>query len=118
MIGTSISTWYSVEQLVHNRGNKPEDRDKAIEDYTRAIEIDPDFTEGYFQRAGLLSAKAKSAEAIADYGEAIDAGYKASSAYYSPLRPCMTFREFIFVELFPIFVSPSFGLQRNRVIAG
>ncbi|WP_035964081.1 tetratricopeptide repeat protein [Bradyrhizobium sp. YR681] len=66
----------------YNRGNKPEDRDKAIEDYTRAIEIDPEFAEGYFQRAGLLSAKGESAEAIADYSEAIDAGHKASSAYY------------------------------------
>ncbi|MGX4803987.1 tetratricopeptide repeat protein [Bradyrhizobium guangdongense] len=66
----------------YNRGNKLEDLDKAVEDYSRAIDIDPEFAEGYFQRAGLLSAKGSSAEAIADYGKAIEAGHKASSAYY------------------------------------
>ncbi|MBJ7402180.1 MAG: tetratricopeptide repeat protein [Bradyrhizobium sp.] len=66
----------------YNRGKKLGDLDRAVEDYTRAIEIDPEFAEGYFQRAGLLSAKDENAASIADYGMAIERGHKASSSYY------------------------------------
>lgn len=66
----------------YNRGHKPDDLQKAIDDYTRSIEIDPEFAEGYFQRAGLLSEQGRVAEAIADYSKAIDTDHKASSAYF------------------------------------
>src|SRR6202022_132423 len=48
----------------------------------RSLQIDPEFAEGYFQRAGLLSRQGEVMAAIADYGNAIERGYKASSAYY------------------------------------
>lgn len=66
----------------HNKGGKPGDRQKAIDDYTKSVEIDPGFTEGYFQRAGLLSDQGRVEQAMADYGKAIDGNHKASTAYY------------------------------------
>jgi tetratricopeptide (TPR) repeat protein len=66
----------------YNRGRKPGDFQKAIDDYTRSIEIEPEFAEGYFQRAGLLSEQGQVEEAIADYSKAIEKNHKASSAYF------------------------------------
>lgn len=66
----------------YNRGEKLDDRQKAIDDYTKSLQIDPEFAEAYFQRAGLLSAQGQGAAAIEDYGKAIEKDHKASSAYY------------------------------------
>ena len=66
----------------YNRGKKPGDLQRAIDDYTRSIELAPEFVEAYFQRAGLLKEQGQVEAAIADYTKAIGKNHKASSAYY------------------------------------
>lgn len=65
----------------HNRGNKPDDLQNAIDDYTRSIELNAS-GEGYFERAELLSERGQVAEAIADYTKAIEKDHQASGSYY------------------------------------
>jgi tetratricopeptide (TPR) repeat protein len=58
----------------HGRGLfwfSKKDLDKAIADYSKAIELDPNHGNAYFNRAEALSAKGDFDRAIADYGEAI-----------------------------------------------
>jgi tetratricopeptide (TPR) repeat protein len=58
----------------HNRGLfwfDKKDLDKAIADYTKAIEVDPNYGRAYYNRANASSAKGDLDRAIADYGEAI-----------------------------------------------
>ena len=67
--------------LYYNRGNAyaaVSDFDKAIEDYDRALELDPKMAEAYYNR-GLSKLKLKkNKEAIVDLGKAGEGGlYKA-----------------------------------------
>ncbi|MDF0515752.1 tetratricopeptide repeat protein [Bradyrhizobium yuanmingense] len=66
----------------HNKGHNPDALQHAIDDYTRSLEIDPDFAQGYFQRAGLYTSQGRDQAAIADYDKAIDGNHLLSSSYY------------------------------------
>ena len=52
-------------------GSARRNLDKAIADYTKAIEIDPNYGLAFYNRANALGEKGDLDRAIADYGEAI-----------------------------------------------
>ncbi len=58
--------------------NKPE---KAFEDFSRAIEIDPTRVDGYAGRANTLNALGRYQEALKDYDKAIEIDPKLANAY-------------------------------------
>lgn len=58
-----------------------DDLDAAIEDYTRAIDLEPT-VERYFDRAGAYQALGRTREAIADAREAYDLDAQSSHAIY------------------------------------
>jgi len=59
------------------------DYDKAIVDYTEAIEIDPKNAIAYYSRGNAWAAKGDYDKAIADFTEAIDLEPKFSFAYFN-----------------------------------
>jgi len=58
--------------------SKPE---KAYEDFSRAIDIDPSRADGYVGRANTLSTLGRYAEALPDYNRAIEIDPKLANAY-------------------------------------
>jgi tetratricopeptide (TPR) repeat protein len=58
--------------------NKPE---KALEDFSRAIEIDPTRANGYAGRANTLNTLGRYEEALKDYDKAIEIDPKLANAY-------------------------------------
>jgi tetratricopeptide (TPR) repeat protein len=58
--------------------NKPE---KALKDFTRAIEIDPNRADGYVGRANSLNTLGRYQEALEDYDKAIEIDSKLANAY-------------------------------------
>src|SRR5262249_18904646 len=46
--------------------------DKALADYNKAIEIDPNYAKAYDGRAGVLADKGETERALADYNKAIE----------------------------------------------
>jgi tetratricopeptide (TPR) repeat protein len=66
----------------YNRGRNGDDLQKAIDDYSRGIELDQKYGEAYFSRAGLLSEQGQVAEAIEDYNKTIENGHQVSHSYY------------------------------------
>jgi tetratricopeptide (TPR) repeat protein len=58
--------------------NKPE---KALEDFSRAIELDPSRADGYVGRANTLNTLARYAESLPDYNRAIEIDPKLANAY-------------------------------------
>lgn len=52
--------------------NSKGDYDKAIEDYTKAIELDPTFAVAYYRRGGVWESKGDYDKAIADYEKAVE----------------------------------------------
>ena len=58
--------------------NKPE---KAFEDFSRAIEIDPTRVDGYAGRANTLNSLGRYQEALKDYDKAIEIDPKLANAY-------------------------------------
>ena len=58
--------------------NKPE---KAFEDFSRAIEIDPTRADGYVGRANTLNTLGRYQEALKDYDKAIEIDPKLANAY-------------------------------------
>jgi tetratricopeptide (TPR) repeat protein len=58
--------------------NKPE---KAFEDFSRAIELDPSRVDGYVGRANTLSTLGRYAESLPDYNRAIEIDPKLANAY-------------------------------------
>ena len=67
-----------------NRGNswaKKEEYDKAIVDYTRAIEIDPRLAEAYTNRGVAWSNKGEYDKAITDHSKAIEINPQFAEAY-------------------------------------
>jgi tetratricopeptide (TPR) repeat protein len=58
--------------------NKPE---KALKDFSRAIEIDPARADGYAGRANTLNTLGRYQEAIEDYNKAIEIDPKLANAY-------------------------------------
>jgi tetratricopeptide (TPR) repeat protein len=59
----------------------------AVDDLSKAIELDGNYGAALFQRAELYSERESLARAIADYTEAIAKGYKVASGYYA--RACL-----------------------------
>jgi tetratricopeptide (TPR) repeat protein len=57
--------------------------DSAIADYTRAIELDPDFADAYYNRGNSYSNLDKPEEAIADYTHVVELKPDYLNAYYN-----------------------------------
>ena len=57
--------------------------DRAIEEYTRAILIDPTFAEAYLGRGWAHEAKGNHGQAIRNYGEAIGLNASLAEAHYA-----------------------------------
>ena len=55
--------------------------DKAISDFTKALEINPRYTEAYNLRGGVYSRKGQNDEAISDYSKAIEIDPRDVRAY-------------------------------------
>lgn len=55
--------------------------DKAIEEYTKAIQLNDKFVDAYYNRGLIYSAMGKYREAIRDFNAAIELGPKAADAY-------------------------------------
>jgi tetratricopeptide (TPR) repeat protein len=69
----------------YNRGNVwyyKGDYDKAIADYTKAIEINPQYASAYENRGLAWADKGDYDKAIADYTKAIEIDPKYAKAYY------------------------------------
>ncbi|MFV7233961.1 tetratricopeptide repeat protein [Flavobacterium sp. ZB4R12] len=72
------STYYS-------RGNAKfhlQDYQSAIEDYTKAIEVDPNYGEAYYRRGFVMHSLKHYLGAITDYSKAIEIYPNYASAYY------------------------------------
>ena len=72
------STYYS-------RGNAKfqlKDYQSAIEDYTKAIEVEPSYGEAYYKRGFVMHSLQHFLEAITDYSKAIEIYPNYASAYY------------------------------------
>lgn len=68
----------------YNRGNALRDRqeyEQAIEEYTRAIEINPDFVNAYYNRGLTYSDLERYQRAIADYTKAVELNPEYLDAY-------------------------------------
>lgn len=68
----------------NNRGdayNRAGDPEKAIENYTKAVESDPSFADAYFNRGNALQSSGELPRALADYNEAIRLEPKNPKAY-------------------------------------
>lgn len=57
--------------------------DRAIEDYTKAIELNPKFAEAYYQRGRAYAKNGELDKAIADYTIAIERNPEYADAYYN-----------------------------------
>lgn len=73
----------------YNRGiaySEKGEVERAIEDYTKAIELNPKFAEAYYQRGIAYRIKGDYKLAIADYTKAIDLKPDDADAYYRRSR--------------------------------
>lgn len=69
-------------QFYFNRGLARDDNSVAeISEYTRAIDLKPDFVEAYYNRGVVREARSEYEKAIADYSEAIRLRPEYDSAY-------------------------------------
>ena len=64
-----------------NRYSRNSAYEQALEDYTRAVELDPGFTEAYYNRGVSYYELGRYAEAIADLTHAIELNPLDDSAY-------------------------------------
>jgi tetratricopeptide (TPR) repeat protein len=74
----------NLSDVYYNRGlawGKKGDHDKAIADYTRAIEIDPKYAKAYNNRGFSWYNKGDYDKAIADYTKAIEINQNYAKAY-------------------------------------
>ena len=60
--------------------------DKALADYTKAVESDPEFEDAYYNRAVVRTRKGEFAEALADYTEALERNGQYGDAYNQMAR--------------------------------
>jgi len=67
-----------LDGVSHLNTNKPE---KALEDFTRAIQIDPTKADGYLGRANTLQTLGQYEASLQDYDKAIDIDPKLANAY-------------------------------------
>ena len=63
--------------------NKQNEYKNAIDCYTKAIELNPEYTEVYYSRGKAYDAKGDIDEAIQDYNKAIELNPENAEAYYS-----------------------------------
>ena len=73
MIGCRGDTEREDAKVYYNRGfvwAEKGEHDKAIEDYTEAIRIDPNYAEAYYNRGDAFETKGDKAKAEADFKEA------------------------------------------------
>ncbi|MBI4709688.1 MAG: tetratricopeptide repeat protein [Nitrospirae bacterium] len=66
-----------IAEAYNNRGTAYEDKcqyDRAIEDYNRAIEINPKLANAYFNRGIPYAIKGNMGKAISDFQKACDMG--------------------------------------------
>ncbi len=66
----------------NNRGTQQTADGLALDDYNKAISLDPHFIEAYFNRAGILSRMGDYRGAIADYAKCIQVNPHDAEAYY------------------------------------
>ena len=59
------------------------DNDSAIEDYSKAIEIDPDYAEAYNNRGFVYDVMGEYGQAIDDFNKAIELVPDYAKAYYN-----------------------------------
>ena len=74
-----------LEASYYNRGyawDEKSEYGKAIADYTKAIELNPKFTEAYYNRGNAWESKGQFDKALADYTHAIKLNPKHVNAYY------------------------------------
>lgn len=76
------NTYYS-QGLVHRKNGK---LDQAIKNYTKAIELKPDYAEAYYNRGFVYRMKQDYKRAIADYTKAIELKSDYADAYYRRSR--------------------------------
>ena len=72
--------------VYYNRGNAythKHDNDRAIEDYTQAIELNPDYAIAYCNRGSTYSVIGEISRAITDYTKAIELDPDYAIAYYN-----------------------------------
>jgi tetratricopeptide (TPR) repeat protein len=80
-----------------NRGQGYSDRgeyDKALSDYTKAIEINPRYVEAYYNRANVHGKREEFNQALSDYTKAIEINPKYAEAYYNRGNVYMKREEF------------------------
>ncbi len=71
-------------QEYYNRGNiygKKGNLIQAISDYTKAIEINPNYTDAYYNRGNTYEKQGNLTQAISDYTKAIETNPKYAAAY-------------------------------------
>jgi tetratricopeptide (TPR) repeat protein len=67
----------------YNLGKSAEDLRNAVKDYTKAVEINPQYGEAFFQRAGLWREWGLDDKAINDLSRSIELNEKRDSALFS-----------------------------------
>jgi tetratricopeptide (TPR) repeat protein len=75
----------TIAVLLHNRGLAwlhRDELDKAMADFTRAVELDPAYIDAYVERGYVWKSKDHFVNALADYDQAIDLEYDPAYSYY------------------------------------
>jgi tetratricopeptide (TPR) repeat protein len=73
-----VEAYYDSGVAYYNQGQY----DKAISDFTKALEINPKFAEAYNRRGIVYGIKGRYDEAISDFSKALEINSKFAGAYY------------------------------------
>ena len=108
-------------QEYYNRGNiygKQGNLTQAISDYTKAIEINPKYTEAYYNRGNTYEKQGNLTQAISDYTKAIEINPKYTAAYCNRGNAYQTqgnLKEAISDYTKALEINPNFaGVYTNR----